>query len=136
VRSFGRAVFARAPRGACSSRRQDNQGSFAPLAFPPSETGSCSAIKNILEPIFEADFYPVSYGFRPGKSAHGALHPRCASVPRGPVFRGAHAVMPRGGFARRTDQLVEGLATPSCEIVTRSPPAGVANSWFFVGDRS
>jgi group II intron reverse transcriptase/maturase len=30
-------------------------------------------MKNILEPVFEADFYPVSYGFRPGKSVHGAL---------------------------------------------------------------
>ncbi len=27
----------------------------------------------ILEPIFEADFLPVSYGFRPGRSAHQAL---------------------------------------------------------------
>ena len=23
--------------------------------------------------LFEADFFPVSYGFRPGKSVHGAL---------------------------------------------------------------
>jgi RNA-directed DNA polymerase len=27
----------------------------------------------ILEPIFEADFYECSYGFRPGKSAHQAV---------------------------------------------------------------
>ncbi|NEV65414.1 hypothetical protein G3446_26975, partial [Thiorhodococcus minor] len=32
-----------------------------------------TAAKLILEPIFEADFLPVSYGFRPGRSAHGAL---------------------------------------------------------------
>jgi group II intron reverse transcriptase/maturase len=32
-----------------------------------------AALKNIMEPIFEADFFPTSYGFRPGKSAHGAL---------------------------------------------------------------
>lgn len=32
-----------------------------------------AALKNILEPIFEADFFPTSHGFRPGKSAHGAL---------------------------------------------------------------
>jgi retron-type reverse transcriptase len=30
-------------------------------------------MKNILEPIFEADFYPCSYGFRPVRSAHAAL---------------------------------------------------------------
>ncbi len=32
-----------------------------------------AAVKNILEPIFEADFYPTSYGFRPSRSAHLAL---------------------------------------------------------------
>ena len=32
-----------------------------------------SALKNILEPIFEADFYPFSYGFRPCRGVHGAL---------------------------------------------------------------
>jgi RNA-directed DNA polymerase len=31
------------------------------------------AVLLILEPIFEADFLEVSYGFRPGKSAHQAL---------------------------------------------------------------
>jgi group II intron reverse transcriptase/maturase len=30
-------------------------------------------MKNILEPIFEADFSPYSFGFRPGRGAHGAL---------------------------------------------------------------
>ena len=32
-----------------------------------------AALKSILEPVFEADFFPVSFGFRPGKSVHGAL---------------------------------------------------------------
>lgn len=31
------------------------------------------ALKLILEPIFEADFCPNSYGFRPGRSQHQAL---------------------------------------------------------------
>jgi RNA-directed DNA polymerase len=31
------------------------------------------AVVMILEPIFEADFYDISYGFRPGRSAHDAL---------------------------------------------------------------
>jgi group II intron reverse transcriptase/maturase len=31
------------------------------------------ALKQILEPIFEADFCPNSYGFRPGRSPHEAL---------------------------------------------------------------
>jgi RNA-directed DNA polymerase len=32
-----------------------------------------TAAKIVLEPIFEADFHPVSYGFRPKRSAHQAL---------------------------------------------------------------
>ncbi|KFD27438.1 group II intron reverse transcriptase/maturase [Sphingobium yanoikuyae] len=31
------------------------------------------AFKLVLEPIFEADFYPTSYGFRRGRSTHDAL---------------------------------------------------------------
>lgn len=33
-----------------------------------------AAVLLILEPIFEADFEDCSYGFRPGRSAHDALH--------------------------------------------------------------
>jgi group II intron reverse transcriptase/maturase len=32
-----------------------------------------AAMKNVMEPIFEADFPPNSYGFRPGKSVHAAV---------------------------------------------------------------
>jgi RNA-directed DNA polymerase len=32
-----------------------------------------AALKLVLEPIFEADFEPVSYGFRPNRRAHGAI---------------------------------------------------------------
>ena len=32
-----------------------------------------AAVKLVLEPIFEADFVPVSHGFRPRRSAHDAL---------------------------------------------------------------
>ena len=31
------------------------------------------ALKLVLEPIFEADFKPCSYGFRPGRRAHDAI---------------------------------------------------------------
>ena len=33
-------------------------------------------MKIVLEPIFEADFLPCSFGFRPKRAAHDAL-PRC-----------------------------------------------------------
>src|SRR3984893_4491507 len=32
-----------------------------------------AALKLVLEPIFEADFLPVSYGFRPMRQAHDAV---------------------------------------------------------------
>jgi group II intron reverse transcriptase/maturase len=49
-------------------------GKFRPLGIPSvTDRVVQAALKNIMEPIFEADFYPTSYGFRPGKSAHGAL---------------------------------------------------------------
>ena len=32
-----------------------------------------AALKLVLEPIFEADFVPVSYGFRPERRAHDAI---------------------------------------------------------------
>ncbi len=33
-----------------------------------------AALKIVLEPIFEADFHPNSFGFRPKRSAHHALN--------------------------------------------------------------
>jgi RNA-directed DNA polymerase len=49
-------------------------GKFRPLGIPTVKDRVVqAALKAILEPIFEADFFPVSYGFRPGKSVHGAL---------------------------------------------------------------
>lgn len=42
-----------------------------------------SAVKQVLEPLLEARFEHVSYGFRPGRGCHGALeHIRMAIRPR------------------------------------------------------
>jgi RNA-directed DNA polymerase len=32
-----------------------------------------ASLKAVLEPIFEADFQPCSYGFRPNRRAHDAM---------------------------------------------------------------
>jgi len=49
-------------------------GKFRPLGIPTlSDRLVQMALKLILEPIFEADFYPTSYGFRKGRSTHDAL---------------------------------------------------------------
>ena len=61
------------------------QGAFRALGIPTlTDRLVQMALKLILEPIFEADFYPTSYGFRKGRSTHDALakiqkclHPTC-----------------------------------------------------------
>ena len=45
-----------------------------PIGIPTFEDKVAQrAIAMLLEPIYEQDFYPFSYGFRPGRSAHQAL---------------------------------------------------------------
>jgi RNA-directed DNA polymerase len=49
-------------------------GSLRPLGIPTiRDRVAQMAVKLIIEPIFEADFCPNSYGFRPRKSAHDAV---------------------------------------------------------------
>ena len=49
-------------------------GQLRPLGIPClADRVVMAAAKIVLEPIFEADFLPTSYGFRPGLSAHHAL---------------------------------------------------------------
>jgi RNA-directed DNA polymerase len=51
-----------------------SDGSRRPLGLPTFEDKVCQrAIIMVLEPIYEQDFLPCSYGFRPGRSAHQAL---------------------------------------------------------------
>jgi len=50
-------------------------GTKRPLGIPTFEDKVAQrAILMLLEPIYEGDFLPCSYGFRPGRSAHDALH--------------------------------------------------------------
>jgi len=49
-------------------------GSQRPLGIPTFEDKVAQrAIVMVLEPLYEQTFLPVSYGFRPGRSAHQAL---------------------------------------------------------------
>lgn len=71
-------------------------GAFRPLGIPTVKDRVVqSAIKQILEPIFEAGFWHVSYGFRPGRSCHGALeHIRMSIRPRAKAEDGKRHTMP------------------------------------------
>ncbi len=49
-------------------------GQTRPLGIPTvRDRVVMAAAKIVLEPVFEADFLPVSFGFRPKRSAHDAL---------------------------------------------------------------
>jgi len=56
-------------------------GEFRPLGVPTvKDRAVACAVKQVIEPLFEATFHRVSYGFRPGRSCHGALeHIRVAT---------------------------------------------------------
>lgn len=59
-------------------------GRLRPLGIPTVRDRVVqTAVKLVLEPIFEADFLDSSYGFRPGRSAHQALEVIRASLASG-----------------------------------------------------
>jgi retron-type reverse transcriptase len=52
-------------------------GKTRPIGIPTLEDKVLQrAVLMVLEPVYEADFLPGSYGFRPGRSAHQALEAR------------------------------------------------------------
>ena len=62
-------------------------GGVRPLGIPTvCDRIVQQATRLVLEPIFEADFLPVSYGFRPKRSALGALERIRVAFPRGAVW--------------------------------------------------
>src|SRR5664280_1620523 len=64
-------------------------GETRPLGIPTiADRVVMTAAKIVLEPVFEADFSPVSFGFRPKRSAHQALEAvrQAANVGRGWVL--------------------------------------------------
>jgi RNA-directed DNA polymerase len=62
-----------------------NTGKFRKLGIPTiADRVVQASLKLVLEPIFEADFKPCSYGFRPNRRAHDAISEihYLASAPR------------------------------------------------------
>ncbi len=63
------------------------QGGVRPLGIPGVRDRVCQqAARLVLEPIFEAGFFPCSYGFRPRRSAVQAKEQIRTAFPRGSVF--------------------------------------------------
>jgi len=64
-----------------------SDGTKRPLGIPTVADRVCQqAAKIVLEPIFESDFLPVSFGFRPKRSATDALEKIRVAFPRGQQF--------------------------------------------------
>jgi RNA-directed DNA polymerase len=62
-------------------------GETRPLGIPTvRDRVVMAAAKIVLEPIFEADFSPVSFGFRPKRSAHQALEAVRKTANKGAVW--------------------------------------------------
>jgi RNA-directed DNA polymerase len=62
-------------------------GQSRPLGIPTvADRVVMAAARIVLEPIFEADFHPTSYGFRPKRSAHHALETVRTTVNRGRLW--------------------------------------------------
>jgi RNA-directed DNA polymerase len=62
-------------------------GRLRPLGIPTVRDRVCQqAAKIVLEPIFEADFLPCSFGFRPKRSATDALEAVRVAFPQGRQF--------------------------------------------------
>lgn len=62
-------------------------GGRRPLGIPTvRDRVAQQAARMVLEPIFEADFGPVSYGFRPGRSATQAMETIRKGFAQGEVF--------------------------------------------------
>ena len=69
----GRHVPAAAGAGA-DDPQAGGSGKLRRLGIPTiADRVVQAALKLVLEPIFEADFEPVSYGFRPKRRAHDAI---------------------------------------------------------------
>jgi RNA-directed DNA polymerase len=63
------------------------RGQTRPLGIPcVVDRVIMAAARIVLEPVFEADFLPVSFGFRPKRSAINALDALRAEVNRGQVW--------------------------------------------------
>jgi group II intron reverse transcriptase/maturase len=67
--------------------KPDQPGKSRPLSIPAvRDRVIMAAAKSILEPIYEADFLPCSFGFRPKRSAHQALEAVPTTVNAGALW--------------------------------------------------
>ena len=87
------------------------------------------AVKNLLEPIFEATFWHVSYGFRPDRGCHGALeHIRMTMRPRAKAEDGRRR---RAPYPWIIEGDIKGCFDHACRYPLQQP-AGLGNWRFWI----
>ena len=79
-----------------------------------------AALKIVLEPVFEADFLPASFGFRPGRSQQDALQVLIEECARGRFLRG-----PRGSpeASSAADPRAAAFCERACGLGEWPPPS-------------
>jgi RNA-directed DNA polymerase len=88
-------------------------GKFRPLGIPVVKDRIVqTALKFVLEPIFEREFLEISYGFRPGRSAKDALREVQQLLNEGHIFavdvdlRSYFDTIPHAGLLARVEEKV------------------------------
>jgi hypothetical protein len=104
-------VYRPAPLRRVMIPKPGRPGEFRPLSIPTvADRVVMTAAKLVLEPVFEADFLPVSYGFRPKRSAIDACEGVRVEANRGRVCDGAMLRLIRSWL--RVGVLEEGTSGP------------------------
>jgi group II intron reverse transcriptase/maturase len=72
---LGQGQYRPLPARGVKIPKPGRKGEYRPLSISTVRDRIVqAALKNVLEPVFEADFLPCSFGFRPKRSTHDALH--------------------------------------------------------------
>ena len=100
-----------------------------------------AVVDNLLNPIFESEFYGFSYGFRPGRSAHDALDALAYAVERRKVnwivevdIRGFFDSIDRERLMSFLEMRIGDRAAAPCEEVARRRHGRGAGSRRCTGD--